>query len=659
MKKLFKKFAGLMMGLLAVAGLAGIGANSNEAPVKAEAIEQGKCVLKLSSSYWGQASAYYTIHYWGGDTSTSWPGEKFNGGSSAKGNVEITANYDVTSTHCIIVRWGNSGCTTEWNRWSYFDGNAMTTKYNYFTNTAWDSCSSKYVEPEVPVETYTVTYYDGDKKLDETSGLSTFSGIDLNAINAIPGGKMYEGWYLEPTFTTKISSGTKLTSNISVYVNWKEISWSVIGTPDWDTDTNLEYNSETKRHEVKMVLKANDVFKIRLDKSWDTSLDYSRVVANMTNYLASDGTNDKNIKVLQDGYYLIYVNDGKVWDTADACIGVEKMEAEVYTVTFHHYDGTTSVNDVIENSLFEPEYLKQEGKRLVGWYTDENLENELVKHTPITSNLDLYPKYIDTKAFTIYVYDENGIFGETAYAYIWRDLTDGEENAAWPGVPMQKVEGTDNYYSLNITDPSASHDTLIVNGGKEARKSVELLLTYDSASVYTISTSETGELPAETKTVTAAITADGVESTGYYVKDSKGNLELANYVTTEQKQIAFERYMANVDTCRSYQNANEYRILATGLETTKYIDDQDYDWNDNDSDEDRDELVDVSITIEEKLTYMESLNNGDKNISKPLSSNLLSSITFSNNILIVLVVGLLGLTTVGAYYLLNKKKYAK
>lgn len=179
-----------------------------------EAAAGGTATLKLDSSTWGSASAYYTIHYWGGDTSTSWPGNKFNGGQSAKGSAEITANYDETSTHVIIVRWGNSSCTTEWNRWNYFDSVTMTTPYNYFTNTSWNSCDSKYVASEVVKEEYTYTYYNGSEVL----GTDTFVEGDSWSSKFIEKeGYRFEGWYTDSSFTTKYSTGTTVTGNLNLY----------------------------------------------------------------------------------------------------------------------------------------------------------------------------------------------------------------------------------------------------------------------------------------------------------------------------------------------------------------------------------------------------------------------------------------------------------
>lgn len=209
---LFKK------ALIAVLGLGLVVAPSaNRHVEEVEAAAGGTVTLKLDSSTWGSASAYYSIHYWGGDTSTSWPGNKFNGGQSAKGSAEITANYDETSTHCIIIRWGNSGCTTEWNRWDYFDINTMSTKYNYFTNNGWTSCSSKYVESTVVKEKYTYTYYDGSNVL-KTETL--VEGDSWGYYFHEKEGYRLEGWYTDASLTNKYVKGTEVTANTNLYANY-------------------------------------------------------------------------------------------------------------------------------------------------------------------------------------------------------------------------------------------------------------------------------------------------------------------------------------------------------------------------------------------------------------------------------------------------------
>lgn len=153
---LSRKFvAGLLVSFLGGASLVTVGvqmaSTATPAPVQAAStVEIGDTVyLELNSSYWGQAAAYYTIHYWGGTTSSTWPGVNFNSNASATGNTVITATWDPTSIHCIILRWSDSSHSTEteWNRWNHFDSNSFTAgQYNYFANTDWSTAASSLVQ---------------------------------------------------------------------------------------------------------------------------------------------------------------------------------------------------------------------------------------------------------------------------------------------------------------------------------------------------------------------------------------------------------------------------------------------------------------------------------------------------------------------------------
>jgi len=118
----------------------------DDTPVQASSSISDTVYLELNSGIWGSASAYYTIHYWGGSNGSSWPGVAFNGNTAASGNVVISATWDTGSTHCIIVRWQESGHTTELNRWNYYDANSFTAgAYNFFTNDGLSSCASSLV----------------------------------------------------------------------------------------------------------------------------------------------------------------------------------------------------------------------------------------------------------------------------------------------------------------------------------------------------------------------------------------------------------------------------------------------------------------------------------------------------------------------------------
>lgn len=213
----------LVTGFLLLTSAIGITTVGNNETKEVEAAAGGTATLKLDSSYWGAADACYAIYYWGGDSTVSWPGNKFNGGKTAKGNVEITANYDETSTHCIITRWSSTSYSEEWNRWNYFDNNSFGTgtKYNYFTNNGWTSCSSKYVESTSVYEEFTITFYHGEENIGSKKYIE---GDSFNIEFIEREGYTFEGWYTDAGLTNEFVSGTTITSSLSLYGKYVEAS---------------------------------------------------------------------------------------------------------------------------------------------------------------------------------------------------------------------------------------------------------------------------------------------------------------------------------------------------------------------------------------------------------------------------------------------------
>lgn len=212
----------LVTGFLLLTSAIGITTVGNNETKEVEAAAGGTATLKLDSSYWGSLDAYYSIHYWGGDTSTTWPGSKFNGGKSAKGNVEITAPYDETSTHCIIIRYRDSSYTNEWERWDYFDKNSFAgNKYNYFTNNGEGSCSSTYVENTIVREEYKVTFYHDNENI----GTKKYTeGDTFNSEFIEREGYRFEGWYTDASLTNEFVTGSEIKSDMDLYGKYVEAS---------------------------------------------------------------------------------------------------------------------------------------------------------------------------------------------------------------------------------------------------------------------------------------------------------------------------------------------------------------------------------------------------------------------------------------------------
>lgn len=424
--------------------------------------------------------------------------------------------------------------------------------------------------------------------------------------------------------------------------------WSIIGSrTGWDTDFgDLIYDSEDDRYELAIVLNAGEEFKLRLNKNWDINIGYGgNTGANIGTYLENA---NGNFKVKDNGSYILWVKDENVREYGDKSygFGIDKVEVKTYTVTHYKKDGSILETDnaVLENSTYNPKFEEVEGFRLEGWYTEPELVNKFEKATPITSDLNLYPKYVEAEDYVAYFYDGNNVLGSIVYAYMYRDSTDGGKNADWPGIAMEK--DTNGCWKIEM-DASKTYTKLIFNNG--SIQTDNIVVVDNPLNIYAFVELGDNKYTASSNTVVAAINGENdVSATGYYLKDFEGNLTNGtSFIANDQKQIAFEQYIINVDTCSSYDNYVEYNKLAEGLDTSVNITDKDEDNNE------------IEISIADKLAYMEVYSKSPKTNSSSNGINILGNISSSNNIAIVLVVGLLGLTAVGAYYFINKRKFAK
>lgn len=285
--------------------------------------------------------------------------------------------------------------------------------------------------------------------------------------------------------------------------NSKE-KWSAIGTingSSWNKDFPLEYNAETDRYELQIALNANNEFKVRLNNSWSTAIGYGgNTGAGISTYLSNSGG---NFKVKTTGNYVIWVKDDNVRKYTDNSygFGIEKAATVVYhTITFYSQDGSIlDTEEVIEGSALDFRFEEIEGFALEGWYTDLALTNKAVKGSKIMTDLKLYPKYVPAEDYVVR-FDDNGTLGDSVYAYVWRDSTDGGNNT-WPGVKLEK--DATGLYALAI-DASQTYTKIIFNAGDGKPQTVDLDLaegTYvigaiDSEGHYAATLHETPEVTA-------------------------------------------------------------------------------------------------------------------------------------------------------------------
>lgn len=110
--------------------------------------------------------------------------------------------------------------------------------------------------------------------------------------------------------------------------------------------------------------------------------------------------------------------------------------------------------------------------------------------------------------------------------------------------------------------------------------------------------------------------------------------------------------IAGLDTCTDYNQAEICREFYNELSDYEKIIFNRATIIDNEKDTNKE----VSVNVLDKLMYMEYLNTENAK-STESSLNLFIS-NNSNNMTLILIVGLLGLSAVAAYYFLNKKKYS-
>ena len=452
--------------LLVIASVFGIFAVANNSTKEAEAAS-GTVTLKLDASIWGSADAYYSIHYWGGETSTSWPGNKFNGGKAAKGAVEITANYDPTSTHCIIIRWGNSGYSTEWNRWDYFDNNTMGSQYNYFTNNGWNSCSSKYVAPEV---TYNVNFYNSAGTLHKT--VEVPDGGTFEPVFIEEEGYVLEGWYTDSNFSNKIEKGAAITSDLDVYPKYTEAedyvvyaSGDVLGDNVYAymwSDAYAHYNTAWPGEPLTKDSRGNYVINVDASKGFDKII-FNNNDGSQTENLNLLSAEDKDtFKLSKSGstytasiektgilYNLqdlvaSHYNNGVYTRTTDIYIDKEAISSD-FGVHFHN-PGTEGDNVLLERTTeFVDDYLYfvETG---VGFGTSADGKLTSFTWNGSYENSDSETNAIEDKFFTLY--DLMNANAEWTYAngvYTTSDATviDIAEGFTAPGWQSPTVAYTD------------------------------------------------------------------------------------------------------------------------------------------------------------------------------------------------------------------------
>lgn len=182
--------------------------------------------------------------------------------------------------------------------------------------------------------------------------------------------------------------------------------WSMIGTPDWSTDTDLSFDGVNKffggthdRYSATYTFEKDDVFKIRKNHQWTYTVAYGEnTSAGIGSYLQDDGTTDHNFKVKATGSYVISIKDDNVAGYGDKSYGfaiarpfnVVVKDGEE-TIKTHYYEDYK--NEGYKFTVDASKYAKEHAS-FVGLFTDPELTVPFVSDTVITDqSKTLYAKY--------------------------------------------------------------------------------------------------------------------------------------------------------------------------------------------------------------------------------------------------------------------------
>ena len=179
------------------------------------------------------SGAIFKCHYWGGSSSSSWPGEAFTSNYITKWSRKIYYIDVPSDTTGIIFNRCDSSGNNIWNRWNVGPDSTycITKGYNFYQPKSDGSAKSEYKYGTDTngagynaVSLYVVT-------------INKNNGEDVETVYNIPawesGGYVapsmentathtFDGWYTDSAFTNKYTTKT-LTSDISLYAKWTKI----------------------------------------------------------------------------------------------------------------------------------------------------------------------------------------------------------------------------------------------------------------------------------------------------------------------------------------------------------------------------------------------------------------------------------------------------
>ena len=244
----------------------------------------------------------------------------------------------------------NSDATKVFDKWVYKDDTSMT--FDFENTVITSDLQLKVAWKTVYTETVTVKFYNGNTTLDTQKiekGSKATEPTPPEVAN-----KTFAGWYLEPTFENEFDFATSITSNLDVYAKYVPKTYTVKFV-DYD---GREIESQTISHEQSATFpEQNPTRENYTFSGWSVS-DLSNI------------TSDLEVKA--------------------------QYQINTFSVNFIGFGETEIDEQTIEHGKFAtiPQVPEIEGYNFEGWYLDQEFEEKFSFSTSITSNLNVYAKYV-------------------------------------------------------------------------------------------------------------------------------------------------------------------------------------------------------------------------------------------------------------------------
>jgi uncharacterized repeat protein (TIGR02543 family) len=443
--------------VLAVAG-AGISVGAVVGNNKAQETDAITNTVYVQPGDFGNDNAYISIHLWGGNTGTGWPGIKLGQGT---GTTILSADCSTYTgfTHCLIMRWSDGNYSTEWNRWNYYNNNTFTAGINKFVFSSWSPQSGNNltgsgnftISTYTEATSYTVTFNGNNGTVFPSTQTVTSGGTFTTPTTLTYTGHTFSSWNTaaDASGTTYIANSTAITSNVTLYAIWTTNTYTVTfngnnGTASPSTQT-VSYNGTFSNPTTL----TRDGYTF---SSWNTAADGSG-----TTYTA--GTTKITAAVT------LYA----IWQSA----GYTASEYRVLDGTAETTVFNTVTNLTSGSTFATPSAPSYTNYIFVDWYTTSACSTKYTGST-VSASFSLYAKFVSGFSLrgsvigwgtdtTLFSYS-NGVYSLT------RDFAAGEEfkayklsaTTAWYGKTASGSDkfsstyfgGSDNIsstYALNFT----------------------------------------------------------------------------------------------------------------------------------------------------------------------------------------------------------------